>query len=522
MTPLARVILPAALVAAVLAAVPVEAFDLDRFTLPKEVVVHLAAIACAAALARGADRRWDRLDGAAALVALVSLASALAAANHWLAAHAALLTVSAVAVFAAARRAAQAGHRAALLAGVAAAAVAAAATGLLQAYGAWAGLASARAPGGTLGNRNFMAHLAVLGVPALAWLAATGRPHARWAATAGTGLIAAAVVLSRSRAAWLGAAAVVTAGCAVLVLAGRPRGASSRHRLAALALAAVGGAALALSLPNRLEWKSRSPYLESLKGVANYREGSGRGRLVQYGNTLRMAVSHPALGAGPGNWPVAYPRFATPGDPAFSGWLTVPTNPWPSSDWMALAGERGFAGVAAVAWLALALAAAGWRASRGAEPALGPNDLATAAATTAGVLVMGSLDAVLLQPAPVLLVATALGAVAPGLDGPDTTVAEHRRWRWATRSLLAAAVAGALLAGTATAAILAYEAGGAPRRTWAARLDPGNFRLRMLLAEEARRRGRGDEARSHARAALRLMPDTPSARALARSVGATE
>jgi hypothetical protein len=39
-------------------------------------------------------------------------------------------------------------------------------TGLIQAYGLLTtDLASPRAPGGTFGNRNFMAHLVALGLP---------------------------------------------------------------------------------------------------------------------------------------------------------------------------------------------------------------------------------------------------------------------------------------------------------------------------------------------------------------------
>ena len=71
----------------------------------------------------------------------------------------------------------------------------------------------------------------------------------------------------------------------------------------------------ALVLPNQLNWRSESPYLDSLAGVANYKEGSGRGRLIQYGNTLEMALDHPVLGVGPGNWPVHYPTYMSPGDP---------------------------------------------------------------------------------------------------------------------------------------------------------------------------------------------------------------
>ena len=47
------------------------------------------------------------------------------------------------------------------------------------------------------------------------------------------------------------------------------------------------------------------------------------------------------LGVGPGNWPVHYPRYMSPGDPSFDADDMIPTNPWPSSDWMALLAERG-------------------------------------------------------------------------------------------------------------------------------------------------------------------------------------
>ena len=50
----------------------------------------------------------------------------------------------------------------------------------------------------------------------------------------------------------------------------------------------------------------------------NYREGSGRGRLVQYSNSARMSLHHPLLGVGPGNWAVVYPKFASPGDPSLA------------------------------------------------------------------------------------------------------------------------------------------------------------------------------------------------------------
>ena len=42
-----------------------------------------------------------------------------------------------------------------------------------------------------------------------------------------------------------------------------------RRRLLRLAGVAAAGLVLALALPNRLNWRSDSPYLESLTGIAN-------------------------------------------------------------------------------------------------------------------------------------------------------------------------------------------------------------------------------------------------------------
>ena len=155
--------------------------------------------------------------------------------------------------------------------------------------------------------------------------------------------------------------------------AGSGRTTSLRRRVLRLAGIAAASLALAMLLPNRLNWRSDSPYLESLTGVANYKEGSGAGRLVQYGNTLRMAADHPVLGVGPGNWPVHYPRYMSPGDPSYDADDIIPTNPWPSSDWMAMLSERGVPGLLLLVLVGASLALGAWaRVRRGSRhtPAL--------------------------------------------------------------------------------------------------------------------------------------------------------
>ena len=89
-------------------------------------------------------------------------------------------------------------------------------------------------------------------------------------------------MLSRSRAAWLGAVTCLAFLAAEGLWVGRLwEDTRLRRRVGRLGALAAAGLALALILPNRLNWRSDSPYLESLTGVANYKEGSGRGRLIQ-------------------------------------------------------------------------------------------------------------------------------------------------------------------------------------------------------------------------------------------------
>ena len=92
--------------------------------------------------------------------------SALFAENWWLATRALAITASGLTVFWVARALAAAGYERALITGLAAAIVIGAMTALLQAYGIEPEYMSlSRAPGGTFGNRNFMAHLSAIGTP---------------------------------------------------------------------------------------------------------------------------------------------------------------------------------------------------------------------------------------------------------------------------------------------------------------------------------------------------------------------
>jgi O-antigen ligase len=522
---LALLVLQAGATGVVLAALPYQLFQLDRYTFSKELVLLVAATAAAVLCLSGARRLSVFLvDALLAAYLLFSLLSALVASNGWLAARALGVSLAGAALFWAARSVARSGRARPLLAALAAAVVVGAVTGLVQAYGLMdSSLASlTRAPGGTFGNRNFMAHMVAIGMPVLLLVSLEARRKRDSVfGTIGIGLAAAALVLSRSRAAWLGAAVSTL----FLVVEGLWIGRlwddqQLRRRVVRLGGLAVGGLLLALVLPNRLNWTSDSPYLDSLAGVANYKEGSGRGRLIQYGNTLGMAADHPLLGVGPGNWPVHYPRYMSPGDPSFDPDDIIPTNPWPSSDWMATLAERGVPASLCLLLVGAAIALGAWaRVRRGSRyvPSLG--DL-TIVATLIAVVVVGALDAVLLLPAPTLFVWTTVGSLASGAR-PIGEIALTPGRRRALVAIVAIVGGILILRSSAQVVAMGLSDGGSRRQMeLAAAIDPGSYRIQMVLAQQYRAARRCDLARPHAERAAALFPNHPAPKALLKACAA--
>ena len=484
-------------------------FDLDRFQVPKELILHLAAFGALVLVLRSVrSLSFGVVDCLLVGFALVSSISAVAAPNGWVAFRAVGITWAALACFWSGRAIADAGLARPLLAFLAAVTVLGSGIALLQAYDVTMPLiASARLPGGTYGNRNFMAHAAAIGLPLILYLTLTSR--SRWGVllgSAGAAVSAAALLLSRTRAAWV----AVTVGLLFLVIEGiwvnglwRER--ATRGRLAILIAAGVTGVTAAFLLPNTLTWKSDSPYLDSLVGVANFHDGSGRGRLIQWRNTLRMARDHPVLGVGPGNWQVYYPLYTTPGDPAYDHGDPIPTNPWPSSDWMAFLSERGLLACALLAAAVGGLMFVGWRRSR--QHGAGPEGLAGLAmvAVLLVTVVAGAFDAVLLLAAPTFIVWTAVGALRPAprrLVTLPEGAAQGMMWGAAGLGTLFAAR-------SALTALAILVAGSGTSRTalvWASRLDPGDYRLHMLLARKPGREGACAAVREHATDAHDLFP----------------
>jgi O-antigen ligase len=489
-------------------------FELGRFLVPKELALHLTA-ATAGLLAFRAIRRtilsWVDLLLVAYL--FVGAMSALTATNRWLALQALAVSASGIAIFWAARGLREMRLARSLLGALAFAVIVAAGTSLLQAYGVRIDFfATSRAPGGTLGNRNSVAHVAALGLPvcllAALWARRTGGTVI---ASMGIAIVSASLVLTRSRAAWLAAAAVVLLFIGAMVLSSAlRRDARTWRRLAGVVIFAAGGVAAALLIPNTLRWRSDNPYLDSVTGVVNYEEGSGRGRLLQYERSLRMAARHPLLGVGPGNWPVRYPQHAARSDPSLDPSEPGTTfNPWPSSDWVAFASERGFFAVVLLALVFASIAAAGFKRLFGAPDAEQGLLSVTLLGTVAAAVIAGMFDAVLLLAVPTVLVWATLGSVWPAGSS-----ALPRPMRGVVVALvIALAAVGAVRSAAQLVAMEIYgKTDDRASLQRAARIDPGNYRLRLRLA-----RGGGREQRcAHAGAAHALFPSAEAARDLTR------
>jgi O-antigen ligase len=498
-------------IAVVLAAVVYKQFELDRFFVPKELVLHMVALLAALiCLSRARTLRLGRVDQLLGAFLALGLLSALFATNWWLAGRAVALSLSGATCFWCARSVSRAGRARVLVAALALAGVIGAATALLQTYGLRIDLFSLnRAPGGTFGNRNFMAHLCAIVFPAL--LVTTLRAESRRAFgwwTFGLAVVSGALVLSRSRAAWLALiACAIVLGAFALMVVRRTRGMIRWRRLVVLLLVAAVGAGVALVLPNTLNWKSDSPYLETARSVVNYREGSGRGRLVQYKNTARMSLHHPLLGVGPGNWAVDYPKFASSGDPSLMD-DGMTANPWPSSDWMTFLSERG---PIAFVLLALAVVALVVDAVRALRETGAPEQTLHAWAllgTLAVLLVVGTFDAVLLLPAPALVGWALLGALSP--PARDRIVVElPLSRRFAAMALVA--ILGGLAVTRSLGQVAAMGVVESTARSSgverAVALDPGSYRIHLRLAEAYARRGSCKNVRIHAGAARALYPN---------------
>jgi O-antigen ligase len=518
------VLLQLGVVAIVLASAPYKAFDLDRYFVPKELVLNACAALTTLLLLGGRKRlTFTAADLLLAAFLFAGTLSAIMATNSWAAERALAISFSGAALFWVTSTLRREGLVRSLVAALAFGVVLGAAMSLAQAYGVDSEYFSLnRAPGGTFGNRNFVAHLSAIGLPVLVLSALTARRgvHSLLGGI-GVAVVSAALVMSRSRAAWL-AILCMTIPVGVLALLTWQRWCEQRtkRRLVVLGLAMAAGAAAAVFLPNRLEWRSENPYLESATGLVNYREGSGRGRLVQYTNSLRMVMAHPLLGVGPGNWPVAYPKYAVRNDPSMSQEDGLTSNPWPSSDWVAFLAERGVVGFAPLVLVILVLLGRAWRELR-AKEGHNPERVLTALAligTVVATAVVGAFDAVLLIAVPTFFFWTLAGALSPPVAGRFHVEAGVRQFAPVIVFGLSVIAVGRSAAQLAAITIAGTSTRSASLEN-ASTLDPGSYRIHVRVAKLFIARGDCRLAFHHSMAARELFPNAGEPRRLLRVCG---
>lgn len=155
----------------------------------------------------------------------------------------------------------------------------------------------------TFGNPDYLAAWLVAVLPlALSWVLELQRPAARLAALAGWALTALAMVLTLTRAAWVGAA---VGGMVWLVLAvaglPRPQRGAILRVLAGLGLACalLVGAAVARQAGRDTPFTIAA----RLGSFTDFQDLSFRTRLFFWGAALRTVAEHPLAGVGPGGFP---------------------------------------------------------------------------------------------------------------------------------------------------------------------------------------------------------------------------
>ncbi|MFP2928573.1 hypothetical protein ACLESO_25940, partial [Pyxidicoccus sp. 3LG] len=278
---------------------------------------------------------------------------------------------------------------------------------------------------------------------------------------------------------------------------------------------AVGRRGAALVLPNALEW--RSPYADTLRRIGEHDAGSGRGRLIQYANTLRMAGDAPVLGVGPGNWTVHYPRYATPDDPSHTVDALLPVDALPQADWLGLLAERGAPALGVLAAIAGLLLMEAWRRARQDAERKAREEALALVAVLVALLVLGGLDTVLLTPAATYLVAVIVGSLTRtrrewrgGLPGSGL--------RWAALAGVVLLVGGGLGYGAVTgwARQLAHTRPQTEARlVRAVSLDPGGYEARVFLGQLLSRDGRCEQALEIFQDASHLLPHAETPRRVA-------
>jgi O-antigen ligase len=344
-------------------------------------------------------------------------------------------------------------------------------------------------PGSTFGNRNPAGEVMAMALP-FGVVAAAKAPDRESRAALVVSVVLELLFLgaTRARGAWIGAA------CGLGALAWFARARLSRAGVAS-AIAAIVAAGVAASVPGRFsardagDAKRYAGVVDVLQESLDTHSTALRTRLGLWRRTVAMSAEHPLLGVGPGNWPVAFPRYAEPGAMR-DGVLTASRAPRQAhDDPLERLAEAGIPGLLALGLLSASTAMAARR-----RLAAGDDDARSSAAAAAASLValaaIGFTSFPLEMPATIALAGIALGFLAGEVRSP--AAGSTRVAGTGAAFLRFVAVAGAML-------LLACAGVRAERRIRGSRW--------LGVAERALRADPGRPGASEALAALRLAVD---------------
>ncbi len=195
----------------------------------------------------------------------------------------------------------------------------------------------------TFGNPDYLAAWLVVALPlALSWLVRLRRPAARLAALAAWVLVALAMVLTLTRAAWVGAAAgSLIWGAWALGALPRP----DRARILGFLLGAGFLLVLFLGAAVALQAEKQGPFTVAarLQSFRDFQDLSFRTRLFFWKAALHILEENPLAGTGPGGFPGAalQHRESEPVETRYPP--RTPENP--HNQYLTVAAETGFPGV---------------------------------------------------------------------------------------------------------------------------------------------------------------------------------
>jgi O-antigen ligase len=382
-------------------------------------------------------------------------------------------------------------------------------------------------PGSTFGNRNIAAEAVAVALPfGMARVAGAGTQRLRLAAAASLALQLVYLAVTRTRGAWLGAAA----GIAGFLFLNRPP--LSRRALvcAMVVLVVTLGAAM---LPGRMhprdvhDAKRFASGLGFVRTAVDPAASGARARLGLWRRSLLLAREHPLVGVGPGNFAVLFPRYAEPGATADRVLSPTMAPRRAHNDLLERLVDTGLIGLAALLAVLAAAARLAWKRTR--ASAAGGEDAALSAAAAgslAALVVCGMTGFPLAMPATGVLFGSSLGLLArvperapDGVHGPTALRA--------LAMVVAASVPFLFVGMAARRLVVSYWLGWAERElrdpaaaateralsalARAKRADPGRFEVSLRIAQAALRLDRAAEAGIAAREALSREPYSPNA-----------